>query len=73
MEGSKTFKERLYLINNVDKLFFNSKWSQKRFFLNFKDPKFYLDKTCSDCVNLIYPTNKLTKKLKPIPNFVSQT
>ena len=45
MEGSKTFKERLYLINNVDKLFFNSKWSQKRFFLNFKDPKLYLDKT----------------------------
>ena len=31
MEGSKTLKERLYLINNVDKLFFNSKWSQKRF------------------------------------------
>ena len=45
MEGSKTLNERLYLINNVDKLFFNSKWSQKRFFLNFKDPKLYLDKT----------------------------
>ncbi len=45
MEGSKTVAERLYLINNVDKLFFNSKWSQKRFFLNFKDPKLYLDKT----------------------------
>ena len=45
MEGSKTVTERLYLINNVDKLFFNSRWSQKRFFLNFKDPKLYLDKT----------------------------
>ncbi len=45
MEGSKTLSERIFLINNVDKLFFNSKWSQKRFFHNFKDPKLYLDKT----------------------------
>lgn len=45
MDGSKTLKERLFLINNVDKLFFNSNWSQKRFFLNFKNPKFYIDKT----------------------------
>ena len=45
MEGSKTLKERLFLINNVDKLFFNSKWSQQRFFLNFKNQRLYLDKT----------------------------
>ena len=38
-----------------------------------KEGKFYLDKTCSDCVNLIYPTNKLAKKRKPVPNFLSQT
>ncbi len=45
MDGSKTLNERLFLINNVDKLFFNSKWSQQRFFLNFKNQKLYLDKT----------------------------
>ena len=27
-----------------------------------KEGKFYLDKTCRDCVNLIYPTNNLTEK-----------
>ena len=27
-----------------------------------KEGKFYLDKTCRDCVNLIYPTNELTEK-----------
>ena len=27
-----------------------------------KEGKFYLDKTCSDCVNLIYPTNKIVEK-----------
>ena len=27
-----------------------------------KEGKFYLNKTCSDCVNLIYPTNKITEK-----------
>ena len=45
MDGSKTLKERLFLINNVDKLFFNSKWSQQRFFLNFENQRLYLDKT----------------------------
>ena len=38
-----------------------------------KEGKFYLDKTCSDCVNLIYPTNKLTQKRKTPNNFPSQT
>ena len=45
MDGSKSLKERLFLLNNVDKIFFNSKWSQNRFFLNIKDPKLYIDKT----------------------------
>ncbi len=45
MDGSKTLEERLFLINNVNKLFFNSKWSQQRFFLNFDNQKLYLDKT----------------------------
>ena len=34
MEGSSSIKDRIYLINNTNKLFFNSKWSKNRFFLD---------------------------------------
>ena len=66
MDGSKTLKERLYLINNVDKLFFNSEWSQKRYFHNFKNPKLYIDKTkvCYQSTNKV-PIN-FSKKNKII-------
>ena len=65
MDGSKTLKERLYLINNIDKIFFNSKWSQKRFFLNFKNPKLYIHKTvvCYQSTNKIKIDFKKKKKL----------
>ena len=33
MNGSKNVSDRLYLLNNIDKILFNSKWSQKRFFI----------------------------------------
>ena len=67
MEGSKTLSERLYLINNVDKLFFNSKWSQQRFFLNFKKPKLYTDKT-TVCYQ---STNKIEINLKKKQKIIS--
>ena len=35
MNGSKTVKERIFLLNNVDKIIFNSKWSQNRFFFKY--------------------------------------
>jgi glycosyltransferase involved in cell wall biosynthesis len=34
MEGSHSVEDRISLINNTNKLFFNSKWSKDRFFLN---------------------------------------
>ena len=34
MKGSKSVKERLNLINQVNKIIFVSKWVQDRFFLN---------------------------------------
>ena len=34
MNGSKKFNERISLLNNVDKIIFNSNWSKKRFFLD---------------------------------------
>ena len=45
MNGSKTVKERIFLLNNVDKIIFNSKWSQNRFFLNIKNKHDLLLKT----------------------------
>ena len=32
MSGSITVKDRLYLLNNIDKILFNSRWSQKDFY-----------------------------------------
>ena len=37
MNGSKNIKERLFLINNIDKIFFNSKWSQQKIFSRSKN------------------------------------
>jgi glycosyltransferase involved in cell wall biosynthesis len=37
MEGSRSIKERIYLIKNIDKLLFNSDWSKKRFFLDIPE------------------------------------
>jgi len=45
MNGSKTVKERIFLLNNVDKIIFNSKWSQNRFFLDIKNKDDLLLKT----------------------------
>ena len=41
MDGSSSVKERIYLIKNINKLFFNSNWSKKRFFLDI--PKNLVD------------------------------
>ena len=40
MNGSKTLKERIYLVKNIDQLIFNSNWSKNRFFIGMKD--FYI-------------------------------
>ncbi len=45
MLGSKTVKDRLYLLNNIDKIIFNSKWSQKRFFINIENENLLKQKT----------------------------
>ena len=39
MNGSKTKNQRLYLLNNIDKIIFNSKWSQNRFFIGLSNTK----------------------------------
>ena len=37
MEDSSSVEDRIYLINNTNKLFFNSKWSKRRFFLDIPE------------------------------------
>jgi glycosyltransferase involved in cell wall biosynthesis len=41
MNGSKNINDRLYLLNNIDQIIFNSEWSKKRFFVDL--PNAYLN------------------------------
>ena len=45
MNGSKKKNERIDLLNNVDKIIFNSNWSKKRFFINLPNIKLLSQKT----------------------------
>ena len=45
MNGSITVTDRLKLLNNIDKILFNSKWSQKRFFINIDNDELLKQKT----------------------------
>ena len=45
MNGSKKKNERINLINNVDKIIFNSNWSKKRFFIDLPNKKLLMRKT----------------------------
>jgi len=58
MYGSKSSKERLKLLINLDKIVFISKWVQNRFFID-------LDKKLSDKTEVIYHSiHKIKKKEK---------
>ena len=56
MNGSKTVKERLYLLNNIDHIIFNSNWSRKRFFINIR-----IDKNTLNHISVIYQSAPKTK------------
>ena len=45
MNGSKNVEDRLFLLNNIDKILFNSNWSQKRFFINIENEDLLKQKT----------------------------
>ncbi len=55
MNGSKSLKERLNLLINVDKIVFISKWVRDRFFTN-------LDKKLTDKTEIIYHSVNRSKK-----------
>ncbi len=56
MKGSKTIKERLEIINNVEKIIFVSEWVQKRFFID-------LDDKLKTKTEVVYPSVNIKKKL----------
>ena len=45
MTGSKSLQDRLFLLNHVDKILFNSIWSQNRFFIGMENKKLLKQKT----------------------------
>ena len=57
MIGSKTIKERIYLLTNCEKIIFNSEWSKKRFLKNintiyYKSLKLEVIHQCIDRENI---------------------
>ena len=55
IRGSKTSKERKFLLENTDKIFFVSEWTKKKFFENLPT------NTKSNC-EILYPSIKKLKK-----------
>jgi len=56
MEGSTSIDDRIYLINNINKLIFNSNWSKNRFFLDLPKNKIDLNK-----IDVCYQSSSKTK------------
>ena len=64
MNGSKKIADRIYLLNNIDKIIFNSEWSKNRFFINIPNKESLSIKT-SICYQSAPPTKiNFAKKKK---------
>ena len=64
MNGSKTVKQRLNIISNVEKIIFVSEWTQKRF---FKD----LDNKLKTKTEIVYPSVDPKKKMTRKKNYIT--
>ncbi|MDC1138405.1 glycosyltransferase [Candidatus Pelagibacter sp.] len=71
MNGSKKKSDRIYLINNVDKIIFNSNWSKKRFFLDLTNKELLSQKT-SVCYQSAPNVKIEFKKKKKIITFIGK-
>ena len=71
MNGSRTISDRIYLLNNIDKIIFNSVWSKKRFFIDLPKDSFYTDKT-SVCYQSSSKTKIDFKKKEKTISFVGK-
>ena len=67
MNGSKTIEDRLFILKNVEKIIFVSKWVRDRFFLN-------LDLKLMAKTEIVYPSvnNNKAKKKKKYITFVGR-
>ena len=45
MNGSSSIEDRIFLLNKIDKILFNSEWSQERFFIGIENKKLLKQKT----------------------------
>ena len=71
MNGSRSIEERLYLLNNIDKIIFNSNWSKDRFFLDIPN-KILLSQKTSVCYQSASKTNVDFKKKQKIISFIGK-
>ena len=71
MNGSKSISDRLYLLNNIDKILFNSQWSQKRFFIGIDNEDLLKQKT-SVCYQSTSKIKVDFKKKKKLISFVGK-
>jgi len=71
MNGSKKVVDRLYLLNNIDKILFNSKWSQKRFFIGIDNEELLKQKT-SVCYQSTSKIKVNFSKKKKLISFVGK-
>ena len=71
MNGSKTTKDRMSLLNNVDKIIFNSEWTRRRFFINLTNTQ-NLTKKTSLCFQSSSKVKINFKKKKNIITFIGK-
>ena len=71
MNGSKTTKERMSLINNVDKIIFNSEWTRRRFFIDLTNTQDLTKKT-SVCFQSSSKVKINFRKKKNIITFIGK-
>ena len=71
MNGSKSKPDRISLLNNIDAIIFNSKWSQKRFFSDLPNQKLLEQKT-SVCYQSTSKAKIDFSKKKKIISFIGK-
>ena len=71
MTGSISVEDRIFLLNNIDKILFNSRWSQKRFFIGIENEKLLKQKTAI-CYQSTSKTDIQFNKKKKLISFVGK-
>ena len=71
MTGSKKVEDRIFLLNHIDKILFNSKWSQSRFFIGLENKELLQHKTAV-CYQSTSSTKIDFKQKEKIISFVGK-